>query len=264
MRLAAIALRSGYRLNAFETLTSTSDEALRRASLGDRGRLWIVARVQSSGRGRQGRAWSSPPGNVYASLLLVDAVAPAVAPQLGLVAAVAAVNALGTLLGPAHRLTLKWPNDVLAEGRKLCGILVEGSRLPSGGFACVLGFGINRQSHPAGMPYPVTDLFAVSEARPSIDAVVEALTAAFHEVFALWDAGRNFEAIRMLWLDHALPHGTPMTAASARGRVSGRFETIDPQGRLVLATERGPVSIDAGDVFVMDRPEYDSEDIRVT
>lgn len=262
MRLAESARRAGYRINAFERLRSTSDEALRRAALGDRGSLWIVAASQSAGRGRQGRNWASPPGNVYASLLLVDAVSPALAPQLGFVAVVAAVRAIQPFVGADCPLVIKWPNDILAGGRKLAGILVEGSRLPSGGFACVLGFGINRQSHPEGTPYPVTDLFTLSESRPSIDTMVEALSAEFHRMFDLWATGRGFPAIRQLWLDHAIPVGTPLAAAAKEGRVGGRFETIDERGRLVLATEQGPISIEAGDVFLMDEPDRASEPIR--
>ncbi len=223
----------------------------------------MVAGSQSAGRGRQGRTWVSPAGNVYASLLLVDAAQPALAPQLGFVAAVAAVRAIQPFVGERCRLSLKWPNDVLSEGRKLAGILVEGTRLANGRFACVLGFGINRESHPEGTPYPVTDLFMLSEARPSRDAIVEALTAQFHQVFALWDAGRGFAAIRQQWLDHALPQGTPLTAAARQGRVSGRFETIDERGRLVLAGEHGQISIEAGDVFLMEQPDRVSEPIKV-
>ena len=259
MKLDDGALRAGYRINSFEVLRSTSDEALRRASLGDRGGLWVVSASQSGGRGRQGRAWASPPGNVYASLLLVDAVTPALAPQLGFVAAVAAVAALRRFCAPDAKLALKWPNDLLVGGAKLGGILVEGSRVPNGPFACILGFGINRLSHPEGTPYPVTDLFTVSQARPTVEDLVAALSGRMHHLLTLWDAGRRFDEIRRMWLDAALPAGTPLTVSSAGRRVAGCFETIDERGRLVLTSEQGHLRIDAGDVFLAARPEPAAE-----
>jgi BirA family biotin operon repressor/biotin-[acetyl-CoA-carboxylase] ligase len=259
VRLAEEALRAGYRINAFGTLRSTSDEALRQALLGDRGRLWIVAGSQSGGRGRQGRAWASPAGNVYASLLLVDAVAPARAAQLGFVAGVAAASVLKPLMAPGRVLALKWPNDVLVDGAKLAGILVEGTRLPNGAFACIMGFGINRQSHPPDMPYPVTDLFSVSSARPDVGDLVAALSGTMHRMLCEWDAGRGFSRIREAWLEHALPAGTLLTVSAAGRRIGGRFETIDDQGRLVLSGEQGHLQLDAGDVFLAAPPERTTE-----
>lgn len=259
MRLAEEALRAGFRINAFETLRSTSDEALRQASLGDRGRLWIVAASQSGGRGRQGRAWVSPAGNVYASLLLIDPVAPARAAQLGFVAGVAAASILKPLVGPGRTLALKWPNDVLVDGAKLAGILVEGTGLPNGAFACIMGFGINRQSHPPKMPYSVTDLFSVSTARPAVGDLVAALSGAMHRMLTKWDSGRGFGRIREAWLEHALPPGTPLTVSAGGRRLTGRFETIDEQGRLVLSGEQGHLQLDAGDVFLASPPAQTTE-----
>lgn len=254
MKLADSALRAGFRLNAFESLTSTNDEALRRAALGERDRLWVVAASQTGGRGRQGRAWSSPPGNLYASLLLVDRVPPPLAPQLGFVASVALADAVERLVGPGPALALKWPNDLLADGRKLAGILVEGTRVRSGRFAAVLGFGVNRSSHPEGLAYPVTDLFALGPARPSLDDLMVALSASIDETLNVWDEGRRFDLLRARWLSRALPPGTPIAVSTDQRRRTGTFETIDERGRLILATADGSIPIDAGDVFLMDRP----------
>lgn len=254
MKLAEQAIRAGYRINSFETLGSTNNEAMARAQQGDRGKLWIVAARQTGGRGRQGRAWESPPGNVYASLLLIDPVAQSVAPQLGFVAGVALATAIARAAPSAAGITLKWPNDLVRDGAKLAGILVEGMRCPNGRFACVLGFGVNRMSHPADLPYAAIDLFSIAGDCPSVDAVVSALSVSLHEALELWDRGRRFEAIRATWLDHAHPRGAPMTVAAGNRRVSGRFDTIDGQGRLILNTDDGPVTVDAGDVFLMKQP----------
>ena len=254
MKLAEGAIRAGYRINAFDSLASTNDEAMARARAGDRGRLWIVAARQTGGRGRQGRAWASPVGNVYASLLLIDPAAQSVAPQIGLVAGVALAQAVDEVAAPDEKVAIKWPNDLVHRGAKLAGILVEGARLPDGRFACVLGFGVNRESHPAGLPYRATDLFAISPRRPDVAAVVSALTAAFHDTLTAWDRGRGFQAIRTRWLAQALPRGTPLSVAGSPGRRHGIFETIDDRGRLVLATDDGLATVDAGDVFLLERP----------
>ncbi len=253
MRLAERAIRAGYRINSFEVLGSTSDEAMRRAQAGDRGPLWVVAARQTGGRGRQGRVWTSPPGNLYASLLLVDPVAPAVAPQLGFVAGVALAEAVEACAAPAGPVLIKWPNDLVHGGAKLAGILVDGGRCRDGRFACALGFGVNRLSHPEGLPYPATDLFSIAPARPGLDTLMEALSAKLAEVLDLFDRGRGFAAVREAWLARALPRGTPMTVATSSVRADGVFETIDAGGRLVLTTSDGTIVIDAGDVFLMDQ-----------
>lgn len=250
MRLAESALRAGYRLNSFETLGSTNDEAMARAASGDRGRLWIVAASQGAGRGRQGRVWSSPPGNLYASLLLVDAVEPVLAWQLGFVAGVALADAVCTVLGDPRRIAIKWPNDLLAGEAKLAGILCEATRTEAGAFATVLGFGVNCASHPARTPYPATDLRSLSGGRTLLDALFAALSAAVLDALALWDRGTGFPAVREAWLSRALPPGTPLSVGIAGERRTGTFHSIDARGRLLLATADGILSIEVGDILL--------------
>src|SRR5690606_32841616 len=128
------------------------------ARAGDPGRLWVVAREQRAGRGRHGRQWSSPPGNLYASVLLVDPCEARVAPQLGFVAGLALHEAVESVIGiPAPRLALKWPNDLLLDGAKVSGMLLEGHRIGSS-LAIVIGIGINVGAQPEKAPYPVTAL----------------------------------------------------------------------------------------------------------
>ena len=169
-------------------------------------------------------------------------------------AGVALSDALRGCTSSQVSLTIKWPNDILHRGSKLAGILVEGVRCRDGRFACVLGFGVNRASHPSDLPYVATDLFAVSDLRPSLDAVVTALSASVDAVLTLWDRGRGFAAVRERWLAGALPAGTPMTVGTRSGKAEGGFRTIDGQGRLVLAAPDGDKVIEAGDVFLMDQP----------
>ena len=237
-----------YRTVAFERLGSTNDEAMARLRSGDPGGLFVVAASQTGGRGRRGRSWASPPGNLYASLALVDPAPLAVAPQLGLVAGVALVSALRSLLDDDPRLTLKWPNDVLLDGAKLAGILLESAILPDGRLGCVAGFGVNCVSHPTGLSYPATDLAAAGVPRAPA-AILAALSEAFAMTMVRWDRGRNFAAIRSDWLGVAAGLGDAITVATPSGPLTGRFGGLGPAGHLLVDTTHERVTIDAGDVF---------------
>ena len=241
---------SGFRVERLASVGSSNDEAMRRAREGDAGRLWIVAGEQTGGRGRQGRVWSSPPGNLYASLLLIDPSAPVRAPELGFVAGVALCEALRAALGDDDRLAIKWPNDMLFDGAKLSGMLLEGAVLPDGRFACVIGIGVNCRSHPTTTPYRATDLAEIGTSLADPAEIFDRLASALAHWLAIWDEGRGFDAVRGAWLKSAAGLGAEISIATPTQRLSGRFETIDAQGRLVLATSAGPVTVEAGDVFV--------------
>src|SRR5262244_3040920 len=133
MKLEPRATAAGVRLIAHEVLGSTNTEALQLARHGERGPLWVTAERQTAGRGRRGRAWISPVGNLYASLLLTEPAPSERWPQLSFVAALAIHDAVaGVAPDCAARLAIKWPNDVLHAGRKLAGILIEGERGEAG------------------------------------------------------------------------------------------------------------------------------------
>ena len=122
------------------------DEARALALQGQATPLWLVADEQSGGRGRHGRSWVSPPGNLYATLLLPEPCAPAVAPELGFVAGTALHAAVSLLIGLGPpRLALKWPNDLLLDGAKTAGLLLEGLHV-GGRFIVLIGFGVNISS----------------------------------------------------------------------------------------------------------------------
>lgn len=241
---------NGFRVERLGAVGSTNDEAMRRARDGDAGRLWVVAREQGGGRGRQGRVWSSPPGNLYASLLLIDPSSISRAPELGFVAGVALHEALRAVLGADERLAVKWPNDMLYDGAKLSGMLLEGATLPDGRFACVIGIGVNCRSHPTTTPYAATDLAAIGTTLADPADVFDRLAASLAHWIAIWDEGRGFAAVRTAWLKSAAGLGSEISVTTPTQRLSGRFETIDAQGRLVLATAGGCVTVEAGDVFV--------------
>ncbi|MGH6912481.1 MAG: biotin--[acetyl-CoA-carboxylase] ligase, partial [Geminicoccales bacterium] len=154
-----VGLPDGFVLCALDSVASTNDEARGRAEAGASGGLVITAREQTEGRGRYGRSWASPPGHLYASVLLRPDCAMAATTQLSLLAGLALAGALEGLGPPGLDLKLKWPNDVLIGGAKVAGLLLEGTARPDGRAAWVLvGSGINVASYPDGTPYPATSL----------------------------------------------------------------------------------------------------------
>ncbi|HEY1311642.1 MAG TPA: biotin--[acetyl-CoA-carboxylase] ligase, partial [Pseudolabrys sp.] len=177
---------------------STNAEALERARWRELGPLWITALSQTAGRGRRGSAWTSPKGNLYASLLLSDPSPKPLAPQLSFVAALALHDALGDCaprLGPLFKV--KWPNDLLLGPDKLAGILVEGQS--DGAFNVVIGFGVNCVSHPLDTFYPATDLLQAG-AVVAPEALFAALSAAMLRRLSQWQSGSGFASIRADWL----------------------------------------------------------------
>ena len=226
---------------------STNAEALRLAKAGERGPLWIVAKEQSRGRGRRGRAWVSPAGNLHATLMLTDPAPAAVAPQLGFVAALALHDA-AVAAAPAltSRLALKWPNDLLCAGRKIAGILIEGEGDP---VVVAVGIGVNCRHHPDPTELPATD-FTAEGADVGAAMLFHPLAAATQVRLTQWNRGSGFADIRAAWLSRALGLGQPIRVKLAERETTGRFETIDDAGRLVLRTPSGEaVAVAAGDVF---------------
>jgi BirA family transcriptional regulator, biotin operon repressor / biotin---[acetyl-CoA-carboxylase] ligase len=234
----------------FETVGSTNAEAIERARSGERRAVWIVAQRQTAGRGRRGRNWVSEPGNLYASLLLSDPAAGNAVSGICFVAAIALHDALiesAHGLAPAQ-LKLKWPNDVLLDGRKLAGILVEGASLDQGAVAAV-GFGVNCTHHPAGTEFPATDLQTAGYViEPT--SLLSALGRTMNARLAEWRRGENFVAIRAAWLSRATGVGRAIEVRLADKKIAGTFEAIDPSGALVLLHRDGTrETIAAGDVF---------------
>ncbi len=248
-RSSASAEATSWRVVRKPTTVSTNIDVLDLARLGDPGRVWVVAETQNGGRGRRGREWTSQPGNLYASALLIDPGVPPRLPELPFVAAVAAADAVAAIACGRKTPGIKWPNDVLIDGRKLAGILLESTRTPSGRTAVAVGIGVNCRHHPFGTETPATDLLF-----EGIDASPERLFDALSDSFAArldeWDEGRGFAAIRAAWLSRAVGIGGPIRVRLMRGEDRGVFEGIDADGLLILAGADGSRrKISAGDVF---------------
>jgi BirA family biotin operon repressor/biotin-[acetyl-CoA-carboxylase] ligase len=249
MRLDPIAVAAGAGLEVLASVGSTNTEARLRAQRGEAGPLWVTAAEQTQGRGRMQRSWASPPGNLYASLLLREPASPERAPELGFVAALAlrdAVVAEAAALAP--KLAFKWPNDLLLAGKKCAGILIEGDVDVEHRVSAVIGIGVNCVSHPAQAAYPATDL-AAHGAGVAPERLFQRLSATMCRRLALWDRGRGISAILADWLSSVSGLGEVITVRNGAGEVHGRFVGLDPSGRLVLETPGGLEKISAGDVF---------------
>ncbi len=244
----------GYGFEWRDETGSTNADALDAARAGHPAPCWFLAGQQLSGRGRSGRQWVSPPGNLYASLLLRNPCPMAMAAQLGFVAGIALHDAIVQASGmDPTRLKLKWPNDVLLDGKKAVGLLLEAQSMGQEGNV-VIGCGINIAHRPRGVEYPVAVLQDVA---PNISAsgVFSAFALSFEALFSMWRKSegqapeRRFAPFRALWLERAAGLGGPASVNLASGKVNGIFEGIDRLGRLELMTETGLQTIDAGDLF---------------
>jgi BirA family transcriptional regulator, biotin operon repressor / biotin---[acetyl-CoA-carboxylase] ligase len=256
MNLDWAAAAAGVRLLVFDTLGSTNAEALARARAGERGPLWITAACQTAGRGRRGRSFVSERGNLYATLLLTNASPAEHAAELAFVAAVAVHDAVAEVaieLGP--RLAVKWPNDLLCDGAKLAGILVEGESTAGQPLVTVVGIGINCAHHPLQADHPATDLLAAGT-HVTPERLFTVLSRTLLQRLREWDRGSGFAATRAAWLARAAGLGMPVRVKLSDRQLEGRFETLDPVGRLVLSRGDGTVEIiTAGDVFPISQQE---------
>lgn len=248
MQLGSIARARGVRLLHLGEIDSTNEEARRLIDSGERGPLWIVASRQMKGRGRLGREWISPAGNLFATFIFSEFTEARVAPELGFVSGVAAIRALRAATGK-DAFKLKWPNDLLFDGAKLGGILLEcanASTLPT----AIIGVGVNVAGAPEGLPYPARALSELGPAAPTAEAFFRYLSDALAEALELWQGREGFAAIRTEWLSFASSVGENIRVAISSETIEGRFESIDATGRLVLGTSQGRRAIEAGDVLV--------------
>lgn len=237
---------AGCRVSGFDSIGSTNAAALQAAEGGDVGRHWFAALEQTEGRGRRGRPWQSQKGNLAASLLLVFD-APGDYSGLGFVAGVALCDTL-LRLAPKQNFALKWPNDLLLNGKKLSGILLEAKSVSGGRHAIAIGIGVNVVAAPEGLPAPATSL-AEAGVAVSAEEVFAALTDSFAETFVRWQNGYGLPDVLDLWRRHAAGIGAPISVTTPTGPVSGIFETLDAQGRLLIRTDKGELKpISAGDV----------------
>ncbi len=251
MSILRVDLPPGFVLRAHDRLDSTQDEAKRLAREGAPDGTLVVAGEQTAGRGRKGRAWTSPPGNLYASAVLRPDCPAAHGAQLGFVAATALGEALETLLPRGAEIRYKWPNDVLVGERKIAGILLESSLTPRGAIDwAVLGLGVNVASHPSDAAFPATHIEAEGGRDATPGAILSAFAHAFARVRGAW-RDHGFAPLRRIWLERAWRLGEEVSVRTgAEDRVTGVFRDLSADGAMVLRLAGGGErSLSYGDVF---------------
>ena len=246
------ALPSGYELSVLLSVDSTMLEAERRAAASTGDGCIILAHEQTAGRGRRGRVWSTPPGNLAFSILLRPDCSLPTAALFGFVCGLSLFEAVRPHIPVDHRLAVKWPNDLLLDGAKLSGLLLESRSDSQGGLEwLVAGMGVNLAWAPKDMPYRAIALSDVLAAAPS----AKSLTIDWAWRFVRWRAAledQGFEPVRAAWKAAAVGLGGPLTARLADGTVlNGRFQDLDENGALLLSLpgERLPRTVTAGEVY---------------
>lgn len=215
---------------------------------------WILALRQTAGRGRRGRAWQDPPGNFAATLLMRPAGSAQDAALRSFVAALALHEALVAVIGPTGSLALKWPNDVLLNGGKVAGILLESLGGGAQGVShLAIGIGVNLAAAPdaAGLD-PLTAPPVSVAGETGLKVGPEEFLTFLAAAFARWEsqlATWGFAPVRNAWLARAARIGQTITARTMTEAIEGRFETIDETGALVLATAQGRRTVPAADVY---------------
>lgn len=240
-------------IETFEEIDSTVLEARRRAERGELGPTWLIARRQTAGRGRRGRSWASLEGNLLATYLFASARPAGEIALLGFAAGLAIAEAVDAVIG-AGKARLKWPNDVMIDGAKAAGVMMDSGALGGGAVWAALAFGVNLAAAPAGLDQPTTSLRAVLPPDAPAPEPLDFLTGVAPHLSA-WAArleADGFAPLRTAWLARA--HGLGQHARVAQGEqtVYGRIAGLTERGELELDTTAGRRLISAGDVFLSD------------
>lgn len=232
-----------------ETVDSTNAEAVRMAH-GLVRPTWIMAERQTAGRGRRGRAWIAPPGNLTATLMMRPGGHPSWAALRSFLAANALFETLALYVDRSH-LALKWPNDVLLEGCKVAGILLESAGRSGRLDWLAIGFGVNLIHTPeiteegAMTPISLTDVTGTKVKARDFLTLLASHYATEEQILERL----GFAPIRSAWLARAAKLGEEITARTGTRTITGLFDTIDENGQLVLITATGPVTIAAADIY---------------
>ncbi|QGX98017.1 biotin--[acetyl-CoA-carboxylase] ligase [Roseovarius faecimaris] len=243
---------SGYGRRVLAEVDSTNAEAARIAGT-LAGPEWILALHQTAARGRRGRAWANPEGNFAATLVMRPEGSAEQMALRSFVASLALYDACVAVTGRSAGLALKWPNDVLLNGGKLAGILLESAGSAAGLSHFMIGIGVNLREAPGAdqvEPGAVRPVSLLSETGVAVtpEAFLDVLAAAFARHEAQFTE-LGFAPIRRLWLDRAAKLGEVITARTARDEITGTFQTVDEAGNLVLLSGKTRHAIPAAEVF---------------
>lgn len=246
----AVSLPAFFSLICLPLVASTNDEAKTLAQSGAPEGTMVWGLEQTAGRGRRGRGWHSPPGNLYVSVVLRPGKPAPQSALIGFVAAVALAAALADVGLAESRLQLKWPNDVLVDRAKVAGILIETSAaIGQAPDWLVLGMGVNLAHAPENTPYPALTLREAGLATLTVEALLEALAGCLAEWYGRWLA-EGFAPVRAAWLKRAIGLGEPIEVRLERQTLQGRFAALEEDGALLLELPEGERRrVTVGDVF---------------
>ena len=247
-------LPQGYRLVSFDSIGSTNDEAKRLALDGASEGTLVWAREQTAGRGRRGRVWVSPRGNLYTSLILRPDCLVSQAVQLGFVAALAVGGALQAILPRLEPLAYKWPNDVLINGRKIAGVLLESEVTAANGLTfLVIGVGVNLIASPRDMEFPATSVVEDGWGAILPEVMLESFAHHFQSWSNRWRL-EGFAPARAAWLATAATSpGELIRVRLESTALEGRFLDLDESGALLLDSAGEHRYISAGEIFPANR-----------
>lgn len=248
---AAPSLPPFFSLIALDSVGSTNDEARRLAEEGAAHGTIVWAGEQTKGRGRQGRNWTSPRGNLYLSILLRPDCALSEAAQLSFVACVALGEAIAALAGPRVEVTYKWPNDVMFNGKKGVGLLLESKSAPDGVLEWVIvGMGTNIEHFPEDSRYPASSLRKEGAPRSlQPENLLEDVARQLEVWLEVWRK-QGFGDIRAAWKARVQGLGQGIEVRLPTETLTGVFGDLDEDGALLLKfPEGGTRRITAGDVF---------------
>lgn len=231
------------RLHYHDSIDSTNSEAQRLLSSGELPPFAVCAAIQSAGRGRQGRIWQSVEGNLFYSLACQPAAPLQVWPQLSFISAIAVCDVLREIMGGVH-IQCKWPNDVLCNGKKIAGILLETAQDKNDQPNLIVGIGVNVISHPDQTSYPATSIFTESKKTVGVKQLAEMLGDKLWFYAGRWQKD-GFAQFRQAWLDQAAFKGQKITVSEAPGtpdgKLSGIFLDLREDGALLLGLEENKV-----------------------
>jgi BirA family transcriptional regulator, biotin operon repressor / biotin---[acetyl-CoA-carboxylase] ligase len=243
-------LPSPFKLLTYDSIDSTNEEAKRLAEKGAAEGIVVWAREQTAGRGRRGRKWVSNEGNLYCSMLLRPQCHAFKAMQLSFIASLGMAEAVASVLPKGTFVDCKWPNDVLVEGRKVSGILLESQTVPLGGMDwLIIGAGLNIRHYPEDVEFPATSLDKQGARNVTPEMMLETFCRRFLAGYVTWK-NLGFQPARKAWLRRAAWIGKEITVRLERETLKGEFKDLDKDGALILLQDGNERRITAGDVFV--------------
>jgi BirA family biotin operon repressor/biotin-[acetyl-CoA-carboxylase] ligase len=231
-----------FTVRQYDRIGSTNDEARRLGAEGAAHGTVVHADEQTSGRGRLARGWFSPPGNLYMSVLLRFDLAPSRLVELSFLAAVAVADAVAGLLPPRAEVRLKWPNDVLVDGGKIAGILLENA-----GGVTILGIGLNVLRAPETAGYRTATVLGAG-GLATVDGARDLVLERLERLLAQWTTD-GFAPIRDAWMARAFATGTRLRVNLREGVIEGGFAGLDHDGALLLMVDGATRRIVAGDII---------------